>query len=45
MTITSRWSASSTDPVYLTEPFIRSTDFVLDLHQQIDPTPASLSKK
>ena len=28
-----------TDPVYLTEPFIRSTDFELDLHQHIDPYP------
>ena len=28
-----------TDPVYLTEPFVRSTDFELDLHQQIDPYP------
>lgn len=27
------------DPVYLTEPFVRSTDFILDLHQQIDPYP------
>jgi hypothetical protein len=27
------------DPVYLTEPFIRSTDFEFDLHQQIDPYP------
>ena len=27
------------DPVYLTEPFIRSTDFILDLNQQIDPYP------
>ena len=27
------------DPVYLTEPFIRSTDFLLDPHQQIDPYP------
>jgi len=27
------------DPVYLTEPFIRSTDFMLDPHQQIDPYP------
>jgi cyclase len=27
------------DPVYLTEPFIRSTDFVLDLNQQIEPYP------
>ncbi len=27
------------DPVYLTEPFIRSTDFTLDPHQSIDPYP------
>src|SRR6516162_3317119 len=27
------------DPVYLTEPFVRSTDFILDLNQQIDPYP------
>ncbi|MEO5925331.1 MAG: hypothetical protein ABIR70_16030 [Bryobacteraceae bacterium] len=27
------------DPVYLTEPFVRSTDFELDLRQQIDPYP------
>ena len=27
------------DPVYLTEPFLRSTDFVLDLNQQIAPYP------
>jgi glyoxylase-like metal-dependent hydrolase (beta-lactamase superfamily II) len=27
------------DPVYLTEPFIRTTDFELDLHQQIEPYP------
>jgi hypothetical protein len=27
------------DPVYLTEPFIRTTDFVLDPHQQIGAYP------
>lgn len=27
------------DPVYLTEPFIRTTDFVLDLRQRIEPYP------
>lgn len=27
------------DPVYLTEPFLRSTDFELDVHQRIDPYP------
>jgi glyoxylase-like metal-dependent hydrolase (beta-lactamase superfamily II) len=30
------------DPVYLTEPFIRSTDFVSDPHQQIDPYPCEV---
>jgi hypothetical protein len=25
------------DPVYLTEPFIQTTDFELDLHQHVDP--------
>jgi hypothetical protein len=28
-----------TDPVYLTEPFIRSTDYELDLHQNVPPYP------
>ena len=28
-----------TDPVYLTEPFIRTTNWVLDLRQQIAPYP------
>jgi glyoxylase-like metal-dependent hydrolase (beta-lactamase superfamily II) len=27
------------DPVYLTEPFVRTTDFVMDLRQRIDPYP------
>src|SRR5579863_1623307 len=27
------------DPVYLSEPFIRSTDWALDPHQNIDPYP------
>jgi hypothetical protein len=27
------------DPVYLTEPFIRSTDYELDVHQHIPPYP------
>ena len=27
------------DPVYLTEPFLRSTDFEVDVHQRIDPYP------
>ena len=30
------------DPVYLTEPFVRSTDYVLDPHQQIDPYPCEI---
>ena len=28
-----------TDPVYLTEPFVRSTDYELDLHQHVPPYP------
>jgi hypothetical protein len=31
-----------TDPVYLTEPFIRSTDYQLDLHQQNPPYPCEV---
>ena len=31
-----------TDPVYLTEPFIRSTDYELDLHQQNPPYPCEV---
>ncbi|PWU12427.1 MAG: hypothetical protein C5B51_00605 [Terriglobia bacterium] len=27
------------DPVYLTEPFVRSTDYELDLHQHVPPYP------
>ncbi len=30
------------DPVYLTEPFIRSTDYELDLAQQIPPYPCGV---
>src|SRR6267143_1871398 len=30
------------DPVYLTEPFVRSTDYELDLHQQIPPYPCGI---
>ncbi|MBV8905855.1 MAG: hypothetical protein JOZ22_19650 [Acidobacteriia bacterium] len=30
------------DPVYLTEPFIRSTDYELDLHQQVPPYPCDV---
>jgi hypothetical protein len=33
------WMVVVTDPVYLTEPFVRTTDFVLDLNQQIAPYP------
>ena len=28
-----------TDPVYLTEPFVRTTNWALDPHQQIAPYP------
>ncbi|MEP7355174.1 MAG: hypothetical protein ABI824_18240 [Acidobacteriota bacterium] len=31
-----------TDPVYLTEPFVRSTDFVIDPRQQIEPYPCEI---
>ncbi|HYR88665.1 MAG TPA: hypothetical protein VE422_31590 [Terriglobia bacterium] len=30
------------DPVYLTEPFVRTTDYELDLHQQIPPYPCGI---
>jgi hypothetical protein len=30
------------DPVYLTEPFIRSTDYELDLRQQVPPYPCGV---
>jgi hypothetical protein len=30
------------DPVYLTEPFIRSTDYELDLHQLVAPYPCGV---
>ncbi len=30
------------DPVYLTEPFIRTTDYELDLHQQNPPYPCEV---
>jgi hypothetical protein len=30
------------DPVYLAEPFIRTTDYELDLHQQIPPYPCAV---
>jgi len=32
----------TTDPVYLTEPLIRTTDFELDLHQHIPPYPCDV---
>jgi glyoxylase-like metal-dependent hydrolase (beta-lactamase superfamily II) len=30
------------DPVYLTEPFIRTTDYELDVHQMIPPYPCEM---
>jgi hypothetical protein len=30
------------DPVYLTEPFIRTTDYQLDLHQRVPPYPCEM---
>ena len=33
------------DPVYLTEPFVRSTDYELDLHQQIQPYPCEVVRE
>jgi glyoxylase-like metal-dependent hydrolase (beta-lactamase superfamily II) len=30
------------DPVYLTEPFVRTTDYELDLHQQVPPYPCGV---
>ena len=30
------------DPVYLTEPFIRTTDYELDLHQWVPPYPCQV---
>ena len=33
------WMVVVTDPVYLTEPFVRTTDFVLDVNQEIAPYP------
>lgn len=30
------------DPVYLTEPFVRSTDYELDLHQHVPPYPCEM---
>ena len=36
------WVVIVTDPVYLTEPFIRTTDFVADPDQQIAPYPCKI---
>jgi cyclase len=36
------WVSIVNDPVYLTEPFVRSTDFVSDPHQRIDPYPCEV---
>jgi hypothetical protein len=36
------WIVVIDDPVYLTEPFIRTTNFVLDPHQQIAPYPCQI---
>jgi glyoxylase-like metal-dependent hydrolase (beta-lactamase superfamily II) len=36
------WVVIITDPVYLTEPFIRTTDFVADPDQQIAPYPCEI---
>jgi hypothetical protein len=33
------WMVVIDDPVYLTEPFVRTTDFVLNLQQNITPYP------
>jgi hypothetical protein len=33
------------DPVYLTEPFVRTTDYELDLNQQIPPYPCSVEEE
>lgn len=30
------------DPVYLTEPFVRTTDYELDLHQNVPPYPCEM---
>jgi len=35
-------AAIVTDPVYLAEPFIRTTDYELDLHQQVAPYPCGV---
>ena len=36
------WMVVITDPVYLTEPFVRTTDFVMDPAQQIAPYPCQI---
>jgi hypothetical protein len=36
------WIVYIDDPVYLTEPFIRTTNFALDPHQQIAPYPCQI---
>jgi hypothetical protein len=50
-TLTEHWTlrgdvltvaAIVTDPVYLTEPFIRTTDYELDLHQWVPPYPCQV---
>jgi hypothetical protein len=33
------------DPVYLSEPFVRTTDYELDLHQQIPPYPCEVVRE
>ena len=33
------------DPVYLTEPFVRSTDYELDLHQHVPPYPCEVVRE
>jgi len=33
------------DPVYLSEPFVRSTDYELDVHQQIPPYPCEVVRE
>jgi hypothetical protein len=34
-----------TDPVYLAEPFVRSTDYELDLHQNVPPYPCEVVRE
>ena len=34
-----------TDPVYLTETFIRTTDYELDVHQQVPPYPCEVAEE